>query len=88
VAGVLKGDDGGSYSVGERMNAFKWHQWVGSGSDTNRRFLPELPFTVENPDGKGLVPNVIERVVCIFNVLAHPIQALGPAGLGYETPTD
>ena len=47
-----------------------------------------MPFTVETPDGKGLVQNVIERVVCIFNVLAHPIQALGPAGLGYETPTD
>ena len=51
-------------------------------------FYPNCYFTVETPTVRVLVPNVIERVVCIFNVLAHPIQALGPAGLGYETPTD
>ena len=36
VASVLKGDDGCSDSFGERMNAFKWHQWVGSGSEYQR----------------------------------------------------
>jgi hypothetical protein len=36
VAGVLKGDDGCSDSFGERMNAFKWHQWVGSDSEYQR----------------------------------------------------